>query len=66
MSTNQIPVPDADQDVGATDAVFTALLEDSVEELYERAPCGYLSTTRPAGSRVRTSFARNVGALRKD
>ncbi|MET7937134.1 hypothetical protein [Streptomyces sp. NPDC005322] len=46
--------------------MFTALLEDSVEELYERAPCGYLSTTRPAGSRVRTSFARNVGALRKD
>ncbi|MGK5557680.1 PP2C family protein-serine/threonine phosphatase [Actinomadura kijaniata] len=28
-----------------TDAVFTALLEDSAEELYESAPCGYLSTT---------------------
>ncbi|NJQ15604.1 PP2C family protein-serine/threonine phosphatase [Streptomyces bohaiensis] len=27
-----------------TDAVFTALLEDSAEELYEKAPCGYLST----------------------
>ncbi|MCP9963360.1 SpoIIE family protein phosphatase [Streptomyces somaliensis] len=27
-----------------TDAVFTALLEDSAEELYESAPCGYLST----------------------
>jgi sigma-B regulation protein RsbU (phosphoserine phosphatase) len=27
-----------------TDAVFTALLEDSVEDLYESAPCGYLST----------------------
>ncbi|MEV5432683.1 SpoIIE family protein phosphatase [Streptomyces sp. NPDC052701] len=26
------------------DAAFTALLEDSAEELYESAPCGYLST----------------------
>ena len=25
-------------------AAFAALLEDSVEELYENAPCGYLST----------------------
>ncbi|GAA1350528.1 SpoIIE family protein phosphatase [Catellatospora bangladeshensis] len=29
---------------GGTDAVFAALLEDSAEELYETAPCGYLST----------------------
>ncbi|MFF4345313.1 PP2C family protein-serine/threonine phosphatase [Kitasatospora sp. NPDC001540] len=28
----------------ATDAAFAALLEDSAEDLYERAPCGYLST----------------------
>ncbi|MFF5338423.1 PP2C family protein-serine/threonine phosphatase [Streptomyces sp. NPDC013181] len=27
-----------------TDAVFTSLLEDNAEELYEHAPCGYLST----------------------
>ncbi|GGQ69269.1 PP2C family protein-serine/threonine phosphatase [Streptomyces pilosus] len=27
-----------------THAAFTALLEDSAEELYESAPCGYLST----------------------
>ncbi|WP_328480359.1 SpoIIE family protein phosphatase [Streptomyces sp. NBC_00377] len=27
-----------------SDAVFAALLEDSAEELYESAPCGYLST----------------------
>lgn len=26
-------------------AVFSALLEDSAEDLYEHAPCGYLSTT---------------------
>lgn len=34
--------PDREQD--ATAAAFTALLEDSAEELYEHAPCGYLST----------------------
>ncbi|WP_199885325.1 PP2C family protein-serine/threonine phosphatase [Streptomyces sp. CB00455] len=27
-----------------TDAVFSSLLEDTAEELYESAPCGYLST----------------------
>ncbi|MEU6479079.1 SpoIIE family protein phosphatase [Streptomyces sp. NPDC047017] len=27
-----------------TDTAFTALLEDSAEDLYESAPCGYLST----------------------
>lgn len=32
------------REAGATDAAFTSLLEDSVEELYEQAPCGYLST----------------------
>ncbi|QBS41671.1 SpoIIE family protein phosphatase [Nocardia sp. CS682] len=29
---------------GDTDPAFSALLEDSVEDLYENAPCGYLST----------------------
>ncbi|MFE9537355.1 PP2C family protein-serine/threonine phosphatase [Streptomyces sp. NPDC006691] len=28
----------------ASDAAFAALLEDSAEDLYETAPCGYLST----------------------
>ena len=28
----------------SADAAFTALLEDSAEDLYEHAPCGYLST----------------------
>ncbi|MFD6277895.1 PP2C family protein-serine/threonine phosphatase [Streptomyces sp. NPDC060209] len=36
--------PGREQDVDATDAAFSALLEDSTEELYEQAPCGYLST----------------------
>ncbi|WP_328673130.1 PP2C family protein-serine/threonine phosphatase [Streptomyces sp. NBC_00328] len=30
---------------GADQAAFSALLEDSAEDLYEHAPCGYLSTT---------------------
>ncbi|MEU4659470.1 SpoIIE family protein phosphatase [Streptomyces sp. NPDC023723] len=38
------PEPAETQDEAATDAAFTALLEDSAEELYEAAPCGYLST----------------------
>ncbi|MFH9391981.1 SpoIIE family protein phosphatase [Streptomyces sp. NPDC017556] len=42
--TDQEPEPGEEQDVDATDAVFTSLLEDSTEELYEQAPCGYLST----------------------
>ncbi|RSO34353.1 histidine kinase [Streptomyces sp. WAC 06725] len=29
---------------GATTAAFAALLEDSAEELYDSAPCGYVST----------------------
>ncbi|WP_406462852.1 SpoIIE family protein phosphatase [Streptomyces sp. NBC_00111] len=32
------------EDTASTDAAFTALLEDSAEELYDSAPCGYLST----------------------
>ncbi|MDX2565259.1 SpoIIE family protein phosphatase [Streptomyces sp. TX20-6-3] len=42
--TDQVPEPGEEQDVDATDAVFTSLMEDSAEELYEQAPCGYLST----------------------
>ncbi|WP_372481830.1 PP2C family protein-serine/threonine phosphatase [Streptomyces fuscigenes] len=42
--TDQVPEPGEGQDVDATDAVFTSLLEDSAEELYEEAPCGYVST----------------------
>ncbi|GAA3494761.1 SpoIIE family protein phosphatase [Streptomyces prasinosporus] len=35
---------DGGRGVPGTDAAFSALLEDSAEELYESAPCGYLST----------------------
>ncbi|WP_077800842.1 PP2C family protein-serine/threonine phosphatase [Streptomyces sp. JHA26] len=36
--------PEPPGDGTGTDAEFIALLEDSAEELYESAPCGYLST----------------------
>ena len=29
----------------ALEAFYEALLDDDAEELYDRAPCGYLSTT---------------------
>ncbi|MEU2157149.1 SpoIIE family protein phosphatase [Streptomyces sp. NPDC019396] len=38
------PEPAGPGDTAGTDAAFSALLEDSAEELYESAPCGYLST----------------------
>ncbi|WP_073948896.1 PP2C family protein-serine/threonine phosphatase [Streptomyces kebangsaanensis] len=42
--TGGVPEPSGTGDEAAMDAAFTALLEDSAEELYESAPCGYLST----------------------
>jgi sigma-B regulation protein RsbU (phosphoserine phosphatase) len=39
-----VPEPAGAGDEASTDAAFTALLEDSAEDLYESAPCGYLST----------------------
>jgi sigma-B regulation protein RsbU (phosphoserine phosphatase) len=45
--TGQEPGPhdaDSEHDEKTSTAAFAALLEDSVEELYENAPCGYLST----------------------
>ncbi|GGV26345.1 histidine kinase [Streptomyces longisporoflavus] len=42
--TDQTSEPGGERDAHAADAVFTSLLEDSAEELYEQAPCGYLST----------------------
>ncbi|MER7717616.1 SpoIIE family protein phosphatase [Streptomyces flaveolus] len=42
--TGQQPEPYERHNEKASDAAFAALLEDSAEELYESAPCGYLST----------------------
>ncbi len=44
-STGHAPAPDAPGDGDHTaDSDFPSLLEDSAEDLYENAPCGYLST----------------------
>ncbi|MEV8554760.1 histidine kinase, partial [Streptomyces glaucescens] len=40
----QQPEPHGTGDDQWPGAAFAALLEDSAEELYESAPCGYLST----------------------
>ncbi|MER6347643.1 PP2C family protein-serine/threonine phosphatase [Streptomyces sp. NPDC001595] len=42
--TGQQPDPYEADDEKVSQAAFAALLEDSAEELYESAPCGYLST----------------------
>jgi sigma-B regulation protein RsbU (phosphoserine phosphatase) len=42
--TGQQPDPHGSDDEKTSNAAFAALLEDSAEELYESAPCGYLST----------------------
>ncbi|MFG2414962.1 PP2C family protein-serine/threonine phosphatase [Streptomyces goshikiensis] len=42
--TDQQPDPHDAGEEKTSDAAFAALLEDSTEELYECAPCGYLST----------------------
>ena len=51
----------------ATEAFYAALLDDDPEELYERAPCGYLTTT-PDGMIVKanTTFATLSGYDRDD
>ncbi|MFG3659750.1 PP2C family protein-serine/threonine phosphatase [Streptomyces sp. NPDC047706] len=41
---DQDPDPSGTGDETDISAVFTSLMEDSAEELYESAPCGYLST----------------------
>ncbi|MFF8019444.1 SpoIIE family protein phosphatase [Streptomyces sp. NPDC007929] len=42
--TGGVPDPAGTGDEASTDAIFSALLEDSADDLYESAPCGYLST----------------------
>ncbi|WUC61700.1 SpoIIE family protein phosphatase [Streptomyces longwoodensis] len=43
-SAGEQPDPYEAEDGAVSHAAFASLLEDSVEELYESAPCGYLST----------------------
>ncbi|NEA63963.1 SpoIIE family protein phosphatase [Streptomyces sp. SID12488] len=42
--TGQQPDPHGTSEERTANAAFAALLEDGAEELYENAPCGYLST----------------------
>lgn len=42
--TSGVPDPAETGDEASTDAAFSALLEDSADDLYESAPCGYMST----------------------
>jgi sigma-B regulation protein RsbU (phosphoserine phosphatase) len=51
----------------ATEAFHAALLDDDPEQLYERAPCGYLTTT-PDGTVVKTNatFSALTGYEREE
>ncbi|PSM42575.1 histidine kinase [Streptomyces dioscori] len=56
-------------DLGSSDdrAQFSALLEDSVEDLYEHAPCGYLSTLLDGRiAKVNTTLLDWLGYERDD
>jgi sigma-B regulation protein RsbU (phosphoserine phosphatase) len=50
-----------------TDAMFSAMLEDSAEDLYENAPCGYLSTLLDGRiAKVNTTLLSWLGYARED
>ncbi|MFD3698822.1 SpoIIE family protein phosphatase [Streptomyces sp. NPDC058646] len=52
---------------GADPAAFSALLEDSAEDLYENAPCGYLSTLLDGQiAKVNTTLLNWLGCSRED
>ncbi|MFJ5226360.1 PP2C family protein-serine/threonine phosphatase [Streptomyces sp. NPDC088400] len=58
--------PDGEQDMEVTDVAFTALLEDSAEELYEQAPCGYLSTLMDGTiAKINTTLLEWLGLSRR-
>ncbi|MBF6468074.1 SpoIIE family protein phosphatase [Nocardia beijingensis] len=59
---------DSTRGVGTDDdAAFAALLEDSVEDLYENAPCGYLSTSLDGRiAKVNATLLRWLGRQRDE
>jgi sigma-B regulation protein RsbU (phosphoserine phosphatase) len=64
--TGQQPEPHDADDEKAADAAFAALLEDSAEELYEAAPCGYLSTLMDGTiAKINTTLLGWLGLERK-
>ncbi|MCX4662205.1 PP2C family protein-serine/threonine phosphatase [Streptomyces uncialis] len=59
--------PRKDEVPGDEQAQFSALLEDSVEDLYEHAPCGYLSTQLDGRiAKVNTTLLDWLGYRRGD
>ncbi|MEU6476739.1 SpoIIE family protein phosphatase [Streptomyces sp. NPDC047017] len=65
--TDEEPEPAGTGGAEATDAVFSALLEDSAEDLYESAPCGYLSTLMDGTiAKINTTLLTWLGRDRDD
>ncbi|MEU6595381.1 SpoIIE family protein phosphatase [Streptomyces sp. NPDC046881] len=63
---DQQPDPHDAEGTAASDAAFAALLEDSAEELYESAPCGYLSTLMDGTiAKINTTLLRWLGLDRE-
>ncbi|MBQ1097448.1 SpoIIE family protein phosphatase [Streptomyces sp. b94] len=59
--------PKRDEDPGDEQVQFSALLEDSAEDLYENAPCGYLSTQMDGRiAKVNTTLLNWLGHRRDD
>ncbi|MFD4689305.1 PP2C family protein-serine/threonine phosphatase [Streptomyces sp. NPDC058463] len=58
--------PDREQGSEAMDVAFASLLEDSAEELYEQAPCGYLSTLMDGTiAKINTTLLEWLGLSRQ-
>ncbi|MFD9004770.1 PP2C family protein-serine/threonine phosphatase [Streptomyces sp. NPDC059582] len=63
----QGPDPDAEKPPDDDRTQFSALLEDSIEDLYENAPCGYLSTLLDGQiAKVNTTLLTWLGHKRED
>ncbi|WP_432026012.1 PP2C family protein-serine/threonine phosphatase [Streptomyces sp. 1222.5] len=61
------PEPTGTGGEARTDAAFSALLEDSAEDLYEAAPCGYLSTLMDGTiAKINTTLLDWLGLARED
>ncbi|MGW1727824.1 PP2C family protein-serine/threonine phosphatase [Streptomyces sp. NPDC002306] len=59
--------PDAGHPPGDDRTQFSALLEDSTEDLYENAPCGYLSTLLDGQiAKINTTLLTWLGHRRED
>ncbi|MFF7275200.1 PP2C family protein-serine/threonine phosphatase [Streptomyces griseorubiginosus] len=63
----QQPDPQDADGEQVTDAAFAALLEDGAEDLYENAPCGYLSTLMDGTvAKINTTLLDWLGLERED